>query len=98
MNDAHNYPTLSEKDLRIADLERENEAAFERIQELGAELVRLGFDPTAKTQTADSVWIACEILPGIGDEIAPGIYVAETYCGTDGKKYRVQTIPPIGAD
>ena len=43
-----NYPTRTAQDLEIADLKRENNAAFERIQELSAELVRLGFDPTAK--------------------------------------------------
>jgi hypothetical protein len=45
-----NYPTRTAQDLEIADLKRENNAAFERIQELSAELVRLGFDPTAKRQ------------------------------------------------
>jgi hypothetical protein len=34
--------------LEIADLKRENNAAFQRIQELSAELVRLGYDPTSK--------------------------------------------------
>jgi hypothetical protein len=43
-----NYPTRTAQDLEIADLKRENNAVFERIQELSAELVRLGFDPTAK--------------------------------------------------
>ena len=49
VDDNPNYPTRTAQDLEIADLKRENNAAFERIQELSAELVRLGFDPTAKT-------------------------------------------------
>jgi len=40
------YPTKSAQDLRIEDLERENDAAFQRIQELSRALVDLGFDPT----------------------------------------------------
>ena len=43
-----NYPTRTAQDLEVADLKRENNAAFQRIQELSAELVRLGYDPTAK--------------------------------------------------
>jgi hypothetical protein len=43
-----NYPPRTAKDLEIADLKRENNAAFQRIQELSAELVRLGYDPTSK--------------------------------------------------
>ena len=43
-----NYPTLSQKDLEIADLKRENDAAFQRIQELSEALFRLGYDPTSK--------------------------------------------------
>ena len=45
-----NYPTRTAQDLEIADLKRENNAAFERIQELSAELVRLGYDPTARRE------------------------------------------------
>lgn len=44
--DLPNYPAKSAQDLRIEDLERENEAAFQRIQELSRALVDLGFDPT----------------------------------------------------
>jgi len=43
-----NYPPRTAKDLEIDDLKRENEAAYQRIQELSAELVRLGYDPTSK--------------------------------------------------
>ncbi len=43
-----NYEKMTAKDLLIADLKRENDSAFERIKELSAELVRLGYDPTAK--------------------------------------------------
>lgn len=43
-----NYPSLSKQDLRIADLERENDAAFEKIKELSEALVALGYDPTSK--------------------------------------------------
>lgn len=45
-----NYPTRTAQDLEIADLKRENNAAFERIQELSAALVALGYDPTSKKQ------------------------------------------------
>ena len=49
-DDTHsaNYPTRTAQDLEIADLKRENNAAFDRIKELSEELVRLGVDPTAK--------------------------------------------------
>jgi len=43
-----NYPTRSAQDLEITDLKRENNAAFERIQELSLALFDLGYDPTAK--------------------------------------------------
>lgn len=43
-----NYPRRTAQDLEIADLKRENNAAFDRIMELSAELVRLGYDPTAR--------------------------------------------------
>ncbi len=43
-----NYSLRTAQDLEIADLKRENNAAFERIQELSQALVDLGFDPTAK--------------------------------------------------
>lgn len=46
-----NYPTRTAQDLEIADLKRENNAAFERIRELSEELVRLGVDPTAKEKS-----------------------------------------------
>lgn len=45
-----NYPTRTAQDLEIADLKRENNAAFELIQELSKALVKLGFDPTSKRQ------------------------------------------------
>lgn len=41
-----NYPTKSIQDLFIEDLQRENDAAFERIQKLSKALLELGFDPT----------------------------------------------------
>ena len=41
-----NYPTKSAADLRIEDLERENDAAMEKIEQLSRALVDLGFDPT----------------------------------------------------
>ena len=43
-----NYPSRTPQDLEIADLKRENNAAFELIQELSAALVALGYDPTSK--------------------------------------------------
>lgn len=43
-----NYPTRTAQDLEIADLKRENNAAFQRIQELSAALFDLGYDPTAR--------------------------------------------------
>ena len=46
--DVFNYPLRTAHDLEIADLKRENNAAFDRIKELSEELVRLGVDPTAK--------------------------------------------------
>jgi hypothetical protein len=42
-----NYPTRTAQDLEIADLKRENNAAFQRIQELSDALYQLGYDPTA---------------------------------------------------
>lgn len=45
---SENYPTLTAQDLEIEGLKRENDAAFQRIQELSAEIARLGYDPTAK--------------------------------------------------
>lgn len=47
-----NYPTRTAQDLEIADLKRENNAAFQRIQELSAALFDLGYDPTAKNYLA----------------------------------------------
>lgn len=43
-----NYPTRTQQDLEIADLKRENNAAFQRIQELSDALYQLGYDPTAR--------------------------------------------------
>jgi hypothetical protein len=40
------YPTKSVADLRIEDLQRENDAALEKIEQLSRVLVYLGFDPT----------------------------------------------------
>lgn len=40
------WPLKSEQDLKIEDLQRENDAAFERIQKLSKALVDLGYDPT----------------------------------------------------
>jgi len=40
------YPTKSVADLRIEDLQRENDAALEKIEQLSRALVDLGFDPT----------------------------------------------------
>lgn len=40
-----NYPIRTAQDLEIADLKRENNAAFERIQELSEALFNLGYDP-----------------------------------------------------
>jgi len=45
---AGNYPTRTAQDLEIADLKRENNAAFQRIEELSEALFNLGYDPTAK--------------------------------------------------
>lgn len=47
------YPSQTPQDLEIADLKRENNAAFDRIQELSQALVRLGYDPTAKIVTEE---------------------------------------------
>ena len=48
--DNHNphpdYPAKSVQDLRIEDLERENDAAFIKIQELSRALAAQGIDPT----------------------------------------------------
>lgn len=41
-----NYPTRSREELRIEDLERENDDAFLKIQQLSEALVSLGYDPT----------------------------------------------------
>jgi hypothetical protein len=40
------YPIKSAADLRIEDLQRENDAALEKIEALSSALVDLGFDPT----------------------------------------------------
>ena len=48
IKDSDNYPTRTQEELLIADLKRENNAAFEKIQELSNALVALGYDPTAK--------------------------------------------------
>lgn len=40
------WPIKTAQDLKIEDLQRENDAAFERIQKLSAALVSLGYDPT----------------------------------------------------
>ena len=49
-----NYPSRTPQDLEIADLKRENNAAFELIQELSEALVALGYDPTSKKSPHDS--------------------------------------------
>ena len=41
-----NYPSRTAQDLEIADLKRENNAAFEQIQKLSQMIVDLGYDPT----------------------------------------------------
>jgi len=41
-----NYPTKTAQDLIIEDLQRENDAALEKIEALSRALVDLGFDPT----------------------------------------------------
>jgi len=41
-----NYPTKTAQDLIIEDLQRENDAALEKIQQLSRALFDLGFDPT----------------------------------------------------
>lgn len=51
--DHPNYPTRTAQDLEIADLKRENNAAFERIQELSEALFNLGYDPTAKRKPCE---------------------------------------------
>jgi hypothetical protein len=48
-----NYPTRTAQDLEIADLKRENNAAFQRIQELSDALYQLGYDPTAKVKARE---------------------------------------------
>jgi hypothetical protein len=40
------YPTKSSADLRIEDLQSENDAALEKIEALSRALVDLGYDPT----------------------------------------------------
>ena len=41
-----NYPSKTPAELRIEDLERENDAAFKRIEQLSRAMVALGYDPT----------------------------------------------------
>jgi len=43
-----NYPRRTAQDLENADLKRENNAAFQRIQELSEALFNLGYDPTSR--------------------------------------------------
>jgi len=43
-----NYMTRTKQDLEIANLKRENNAAFQRIHELSDALYQLGYDPTAR--------------------------------------------------
>tara|TARA_R110000737_G_C14539383_1_gene478699 strand:- start:143 stop:589 length:447 start_codon:yes stop_codon:yes gene_type:complete len=92
-----NYPIITDKDLTIADLKRENEAAFERIKELSIEMVLLGYDPTAKKkpepERAIIFWHG--EFPNIGDHVRGEWYCVETSTGTNGNQVIVEKLPRI---
>jgi len=48
-----NYPSKTKEQLRIEDLERENDAALEKIVALSNALCELGFDPTQITKSPE---------------------------------------------
>ena len=45
---SEHFPLKSEQDLKIEDLQRENDAAFLEIQRISRIIVGLGYDPTQK--------------------------------------------------
>jgi len=94
-----NYPTKTKQDLEIEDLKRENDAAFQRIQELSNFLVSLGYDPTAKGKASenDEIWLIwIREFPKIGEDVGNGWICVECETShTDQRKIKVRKYKPI---
>jgi hypothetical protein len=88
-----NYPSKTPEQLRIEDLERENDAALEKIVALSNALCSLGYDPTQlhgeEPSEIDEARPAYRIEMGGDSEIDPSISLWNAP-GT----FRIQMIPP----